>query len=79
MKVIPGVQIPLRQVTIGKLKEFLKEFEATWTAEDIKYLGEFDMIPIYVPHFLNSEFCGYGPADMQYDGTLGLIFDESKG
>jgi hypothetical protein len=28
--------------TLGELKAYLAELEAAWSAEDVKYLGEFD-------------------------------------
>ena len=54
--------------TIGELKKYLADLEASWTDEDKQYLGEFDDQYLYI-----DTPQGVAYAYFQYHGEFGLI------
>ena len=66
------------ELTVRKLRAYLDALESEWTAEDRKFLGEFNDQKINVPYFNGCDFGGYGPAAITYDGGLDFIIDQPK-
>ncbi len=54
--------------TIGELKKYLSDLEASWSAEDEMYFGTFDAQQLYV-----ATKCGIAQGYMQYHGEFGLV------
>lgn len=46
--------------TVGELRAYLDEVEATWTDKCVKFLGEFEHQNLWVPYFTKEgQFEGY--------------------
>jgi hypothetical protein len=54
--------------TIGELQEYLADLEASWSAQDIQYLGEFKDQSIYC-----ADERGIGAAKCGYTAEFGLV------
>ena len=55
--------------TIGELKAYLTELEASWTDMDDQYLGKFDDQQLYV----GMQGQGIARAEAQFHGEFGLV------
>jgi len=77
------IKTPTGVLTVGDLMDYLTEMEASWTDEDIKYMGEFRDHKINIPCFKLIEgthtfrYVGIGNALIYYHGGLDFIIDEN--
>lgn len=59
--------------TIGQLREYLDQLEASWTEQDDMYLGKFNDQPVCQAAYGRGVCNGA----VHFDGTLGLIVGEA--
>lgn len=66
------IKPPTGVLTVKKLREYLDEMEASYTDDDVKYLGEFEYQRIHVLHD-SSVGGGVGDSQIIFDGGLDFI------